>query len=312
MKKSVRTTLIVAACVLGAGIIISGIAFAAMGFNFDAFGSGGQRVEVSPQMSEITEVYLETDVKTLSIVPSSDGKVHISYTDDPENPEYELKTEGGSLSFIHKNGGLNIRRLFNFDFLNGGSGDITLQLPQDYEGSIEILGSTGDVELRSFDELSTLSVAVSTGKITCEDVGADDMALISATGDMFLKNISSLGNLRIEGTTGSAVLENASADGELICRRSTGSISAENTSAQTAALTASTGDLRIERLDAQAITLKTTTGSVSGTVSGSDSDYAVTSSTNTGENNLPKKWGSGDKTLSVTTSTGDIHIEFAG
>ncbi len=71
-----------------------------------------------------------------------------------------------------------------------------------------------------------------------------------------------------------------------------------------------TGSIRVVALDANVISLKATTGDVSGSVKGSIADYTITSDTSTGDNSLPKYNESGDRHLSVKTSTGDIEIRF--
>ena len=71
------------------------------------------------------------------------------------------------------------------------------------------------------------------------------------------------------------------------------------------------GEISLEDLRADFITLHTSTGTVSGTVAGREEDYAITASCSTGSCNLHDRQG-GSKQLDVRVSTGSVNIKFLG
>lgn len=92
-------------------------------------------------------------------------------------------------------------------------------------------------------------------------------------------------------------------------RTTNSSVRIEDMKATTVTAVTGNGSIKVDGLDAFDITLTTTNSSVKGTLVGSRNDYAVTSSTTNGSNNL-SNGGVGPRTLRVTTTNGSIKIEF--
>lgn len=74
-------------------------------------------------------------------------------------------------------------------------------------------------------------------------------------------------------------------------------------------LRANGGNIRIGTLAAEDITLDVKNGSISGTVSGSYDDYAITCTVKKGDTNLPESKEGGSKKLTVTANNGDVELE---
>lgn len=70
------------------------------------------------------------------------------------------------------------------------------------------------------------------------------------------------------------------------------------------------GNVEFSELNAQNIIIDLSLGHVNGSIIGKQSDFVVTTRSNSGKNNLPIKWGQGSKTLSISTSSGDIDVTF--
>ena len=69
--------------------------------------------------------------------------------------------------------------------------------------------------------------------------------------------------------------------------------------------------LALDAVDAQSLTLRATTGSISGTLAGRMADYTIRSSVSTGSNSLPEALDGGARTLNADTTTGSIRLSFA-
>ena len=72
-----------------------------------------------------------------------------------------------------------------------------------------------------------------------------------------------------------------------------------------------TGNIALDAVDAQSLTLRATTGSISGTLAGRMADYTIRSSVSTGSNSLPEALDGGARTLNADTTTGSIRLSFA-
>lgn len=75
-------------------------------------------------------------------------------------------------------------------------------------------------------------------------------------------------------------------------------------------LSANGGSIFFDELEAgNAITLDVKNGNISGTISGSYDDYAISCTVKKGESNLPSDKSAGSKKLSVTANNGDVAVE---
>ena len=92
---------------------------------------------------------------------------------------------------------------------------------------------------------------------------------------------------------------------------SNGSISAVNVSAPKFIAHTSNGSIKVQGINSGEITIATANGSIAGTIPGRMEDYAITSKTSNGKNNLPNGTA-GAKKLDVRTSNGSISVDFAG
>ncbi len=72
-----------------------------------------------------------------------------------------------------------------------------------------------------------------------------------------------------------------------------------------------TGSIALDAVDAQSLTPRATTGSITGTLAGRIADYTIRSSVSTGTNSLPEALDGGARTLNADTTTGSIRLSFA-
>ena len=71
------------------------------------------------------------------------------------------------------------------------------------------------------------------------------------------------------------------------------------------------GDISFENISAaDSITVENKNGDITGTITGSYDDYAITCTIKKGESSLPDEKGGGSKTLTAINNNGDIDIEF--
>ena len=117
-----------------------------------------------------------------------------------------------------------------------------------------------------------------------------------------LTAVSSNGRIELEDVYLEQQLEGSTSNGRIV---------ADNVTAdQSLKLKTSNGRSEVSMLGSQNITLKTSNGSVSGTVRGTAEEYAVSAGTSNARNNLIDST-SGEKQLVVRTSNGNINIDFA-
>ena len=148
---------------------------------------------------------------------------------------------------------------------------LTITVPGDLEGELEIHNQSGRIQLA---DLSGASVFVD-----------------NTTGNIILDRVCSKSDLTVHNVTGSVSLTDVQADGD---------IDVKNT----------TGKIQVSRLEGNGdIHLKTITGSITGTISGKESDYNISTNVVTGSNSLQNS-NRGGRKLNASTTTGSIQLSF--
>lgn len=250
------------------------------GFDLDLLSFGEERTFFSRDYdaSMVHSVSLTFDMDSITVAPSEDGNVHLSwYSRNPQKDDLSVADGVLSLKAARKSLiSLNVRNY-----------DAVLSLPANFDG-----------ELR---------VSTSTGSISVSDLKPNRLALEATTGSIRLSNLNVAESITAETSTGSVYMTNVSA-AEIARRGSTGSTKLTDVSANALNARVTTGSIA---LDAQSLTLRATTGSISGTLAGRMADYTIRSSVSTGTNSLPEALDGGARTLNADTTTGSIRLSFA-
>ncbi len=274
------------------------------------------KVENSYTVATDGTISIDLTITELVILLSDDADLTLSYY---ESDRFKYAVEASdselSISFIEPK---DISKwFFTFDL---GYRPMTLSIPKDFAGRIEIKTATGNLSVKNISDIKELDISATTGNIELDTVSADGVRVDVKTGNIKAKKLDASEFIDLSSTTGDIELKNASAP-RITTKSTTGSQTLAELSSDVASHTASTGSIVFDKLDAKDITLTASTGSVRGTLMGKRGDYIVTVSTSTGDSNiksdLPEHLSSAIRpeplrTLCVKTSTGNIHIKFEG
>lgn len=199
-----------------------------------------------------------------------------------------------------------------FNWFIGNKYVLKIGVPQEFGGKLEIESETGGI-------LADLN------KVTCKEIEVE-----VTTGNLTIKNATSLGVCSLEATTGSIIAENIDVATSANIKATTGNVEIRNLSAKDVEIKITTGHLKEGKIDCQSfsaeattgnlsfslssatkIYLKATTGTVRGKITGLEKDFNVETSTTTGKSNLKNQTVVGsDKSIVAKTTTGNINIEF--
>lgn len=253
------------------------------GFDLDLLSFGEERTFFSRDYdaSMVHSVSLTFDVDSITVAPSEDENVHLSwYSRNPQKDE--LSVTDGILSLKAARKSLISLNVRNYDAV--------LSLPADFDGK--------------------LRVSTSTGSISVSDLKPNRLALEATTGSIRLSNLNVAESITAETSTGSVYMTNV-ASAEIARRGSTGSAKLTDVSANALNARVTTGSIALDAVDAQSLNLRATTGSISGTLAGRMADYTIRSPVSTGTNSLPEALDGGARTLNADTTTGSIRLSFA-
>ena len=250
------------------------------------------------------------------------AQVAVNYESDP-NGRYEVTFEGGvlALKYIQEKRSF-FRNFFGWPRIDS---EVTVELPDGWQGTADI--HTTNASISAGVAIGELIARTSNGAIVLEDVTARKISGGTSNGAIKIENVTcsdmelgtSNGRIVANGICGSrAKLTSSNASvkvqdatvSDLMLKSSNGGIRVEELTGGKLHAQTSNASVMVEDICAQDITLITANGSVTGTINGKMGDYAITSKTSNGSNNLPNGT-EGRGRLDVRTANGRIAINFA-
>lgn len=297
MKKIYKVFLIIAAALMILGVIIAGAAFAASGFNWNAFAVTEEDFsEFSMDMDAKdidTLVLADLDEFTawydISVVPSEDNDIHVTYrTMDDEDLYCENQGDTMTIRPGFTDRESNLHRYIGF--FDIGSMPMTIAVP----------ASVKNVDLRC-----------GARNVNCSDLElAGDFTYTGHASQVLMDGVKIGGALHFESDASSVTLYDTEAK-TLTADVDCGYLRFENVRAEDMDVRSDLGDFEFSGLAVEkSLRIYTDVGNVNGIVDGAESDFTIMSSADVGTTNLPVSGGSGAKFLEARTDAGAINIQF--
>ena len=175
------------------------------------------------------------------------------------------------------------RKWYDYIGIFNGNHKITLYLPQGVYHQLSMHCTTGDISVPKDFAFNDAAISCTTGDVNFQ-ASTKDLTVKTSTGGIFVANIQTDGKVRLNATTGDIKLQ------DVVCN--------------TLSVKATTGDITLVDCDSQSITIKSTTGDVKATfLTGKVYDVEVT----TGNVSIPPQDRNGGD-CKVTTTTGDVTV----
>ena len=249
------------------------------------------------------------------------AQVAVNYEDDP-NGKYEVSLEGGVLTLKYTAEKRSFfRNIFGW---RQKAAEVTVELPNGWEGIADI--RTANAAVSASVAINELMMHTSNGTIVLEDTTIRRINGNTSNGALRLENVTcgemelgtSNGRIVAQDITGKTVKltsGNASVNvhaatvNDLFIKSSNGGLRIEDVTGGKLHAQTSNGSVKVSGINAEDVTLISSNGSISGDICGEMSDYAITSKTSNGKNNLPNGTA-GARKLDVRTSNSNIAIEF--
>jgi len=340
MKRSTKISLIVSAILFIAGIIIIGMAYAAVGGDYTKLNTEN----FAERYYEIEENINSLDINAVDcdvwITESPDKYTRVTVVDS-ENVRTSVEVKDSTLHIDRYDN----RKWFQMFSITGIS-DIEIRilvcLPKPELDRMNINTASGDVKVTDLFTIGEGSIHTASGDIETEAEFTGELVLKAVSGSITAKNFSSA-KCKIDTTSGDIALSNAYF-GELSMKTTSGDIKAETVTAGTnitvtttsgyiglsvlncenlitestsgdteivmaqvtdlTELTCVSGDIRYQGYDSGEFSIKTTSGDVYAMLF-NGKNYIVSTSSGT-VNVPPSVQGNGD--FKVATTSGDIDI----
>ena len=335
MKNS-TILIVVAVCLIVAGIAVAGAAFTMTDFSFDGFSTEEFEEVTYTARGDFDHIMIATDIHDVTLALSDDSTCRIVGSESRNIAiEYEIE---GTMLVVRT---IDERKWYDHIGIFYGGAEMTLYLPKDTYISLTVAANTGDVlvpecftftgaaiaidtgdiEVRA-KVTGELGLAAGTGSITVSGVEPTKLDVSVTTGRTMLENIKTDGAITLEcstgrtelhsieagairsnGDTGSLLLKNVYVEREIGIERGTGDVTLTSVIAGEFDIETSTGDVELNLSDAESIEIETDTGRVDAVLL-SEKFFQCESST--GSVKIPDTRSGG--ICKVTTTTGNIHI----
>lgn len=318
MSKKTKAWLITAASLILIGCIIFGGVMTMLKWDFKKLST----VKYETNNHKITEKY-----NNISIISgAADIKFLLSENEETAIECFEAKNEKHLVSVINDTLIIeleNRKKWYENIGINVGTPKIAISVPYEKLATLSIKSSTGDILIPKDFEFDSIDITQSTGHVTNLASATESIKIKKSTGNINLENIRA-GALQLSVSTGKITASSIKCEGDinitvstgktklsditcksLISNGTTGDISFNNVIlSEKLSLKRSTGDINLEKCDANEIFIKTDTGDVNGSLL---SEKVFITHTDTGRINVPKTVNGGK--CEITTDTGNINID---
>lgn len=324
MKPSVKILLS-----LGVGLLVLGLVTAGVGFAL-AKGDCNLLFPAAPQFEaakdfaggEITGLVVDAGYNGVSLLPSADGDIHITYYEE-EKGDYTFAVADHILTVepVKKPWWQQIG-VFTYQ-----SKTMVIAVPETLE-FITAEASAASFAMEKITLKGDLAIESAAGAVTLKNVAAKNLKVDAAAGGVILTKVTAE-RLKINADAGRVSLSDVTAKDASV-KVSAGKVTGENlavadftidsaagavvlntAAVETATIKTGAGRIEFAKLSvAKALTLDSDYGAIRGNLYGDLTDFTVTSRVEAGKSNLPPTYQGGGKTLDVFAEAGAVEIDF--
>lgn len=261
MKKATKVWMIVAACLVVAGLVLFTVSLALNQWNVENFTTQTYQTVTHELNQEVSDIKISSDTAKITFLPSSDGRSKVVCYQSETVPFAVTVTE--TLLTITET---DNRKWYNRIGVNWVQPTITVYLPAGDYGFLTVTEHTGDITIPADFTFTSLDISASTANVTCY--------------------ASTVGETKIHLSTGHIVLENAKAN-RLDLQTFTGNVTLTRCDAAQLSIATNTGEVNATLLSDKVFFTQTDTGNVNVPKSASGGKCEITTDT-------------GDITVSIT------------
>ncbi len=301
MSKTVKIWLMTAAALVALGVILFAGVMANYDWDFTKLSTVTYVTNTYEAHGEFDEISIHVDTTNIEFVPTEDEDCRIVCF-EAEKARHSVTVQNGSLTIKMT----DTRNWYDHVCISLGSPKMTVYLPQKEYSALFIATDTGDIHIPKDFTFESIQIDGDTSEVDCFASVADLLEIELRTGDIHIDSITAE-QVNLTTTTGEITANDATTKNGIDIKTDTGTITLKNVvAAGNLSVKSDTGDVRFEDSDAAQISIKTSTGDVTGTLL---SEKVFITESSTGRISVPKTTVGGK--CEITTDTGDIRIDIA-
>ncbi len=180
-----------------------------------------------------------------------------------------------------------------------------------------------DIEIAGNAMFKTNSGSIKANSVKCKDLSSEstsgsneikaaeakNIKVTATSGSIRCYDLTAVKNIELSNSSGSIRLEDSEAE-RIVSKNNSGGHDYANVKVDSILAETTSGSLKFSRLDiGKSGEFSANSGSVKGSIIGSEEDFSIITKTGSGSSNLTDT-RSGDKTLDITTTSGSIKVSF--
>jgi len=315
MNKALRIVLAVALIALVGVLVVGLLTKGTFGFISD---EEYTLVEKTYSADDFTGIKLDTENRSITILPSTSGQIEVKYYDSDKN-YFEVDDVGDVLKLVND-------PVWYYNFISGFNIDqmtvynhVDLYLPATTHYEVDVDTVNGRLEISDLEEIDKLTLETSNGALYVENVTCSGLIDIdSVNGGIHLTTVTASDDVMLDTENGGISLEDVTIVGTIDLTTTNGNFSLTNVQADQINATTTNGYVMGDAVQTEQFFAQTTNGQIDIAIVGSFDDYHVQMMTTNGQYYLDGDLVQiniyhTDKTPSVELESlnGSIHLSFS-
>ena len=326
MKPKTKVIIIIATICMALGLACTATSFALAGFDVKNLSTSAPSVEKSyfAKSHDFTEVHFEGLSENVFVKSTSEENFSVKYHEN-DYLSFKITEDKDTLHIVELYKPKVMVFSFNLEFDRA----TTINVPESFTGTLNITSANGIVHVENFSNLENITASSINGgleianlididsvklesasdRINVATISANRISASNMSGDITLENLKVAEELNVETISGAI---NFSDIVTAHAYFSTGSeiIGGSSISCDSIVTNSTSGDIMIDLVEAAQITANNTSGSISYSIIGKNGDYYFTTSSMSGNINVPQGANGAPKTADLSTVSGDIYFGF--
>lgn len=268
----------------------------------------------------VTQIMADVSWGTVEFLPSEDGTCTVT-REEKDHVTFDVSVNDGYLKIVMQDSRPWYNRLFTFK-----SPTLTVRLPKGTYEALTVRTSSGKITVADGFTFDTATVAATSGDVRyCSDGGDLNLSVTSGdaelngvsaetlqanvtSGDLVVNSVTAK-RLTLSGSSGSIYVNDAALSESLSVKLSSGTVMlAKTVSEGDFSATTTSGGIYLDRCDGKNIDIKTTSGSVRGTLL---SEKIFNAKATSGSVNVPDSTLNAEGICNINTTSGNINISIA-
>ena len=302
MSRTKKIWIIVAVSCIALGLILAGIAFANMKFNFSQL----NHIALQTKTYNIEEAFSNIDISAaecdIRFYVSNDGTCRVECIENTKTA-HTVSVDNDTLIITRTD---NRKWYEHFGFFWGDMG-IKVYLPEKVYSKLSVSSVSGDIYIPGDFTFDTAELLNTSGDIAFESTAQKGLTAKTVSGDLKEYNIVG-GTVEVKSTSGDIKISKLSVE-MLNAQRTSGEVDI-NDAVVTGRMSVETvsGDLELDSCDAQSLWLKSVSGDIEGVLL---SEKHFITHTTSGDVHVSDTF-SAEQICEATTTSGDISIFIKG